>query len=402
MLKERYRRGESITFRGRIPEPFRFSRVSTLDTMRTKTWRRLATIFGLWTLFAIYSAAETHWRSTLGKRPYSWQDSFWYEGSYCYYWAAVTPFVQWFARRFRLERGQLWRNLAIQAGMGAMVAVLLKALWDLTIQEPGPYSLLPFEIHKAMVSIWAGFTEGLMLYWILVLLTYSLDYYNKYQAGMVESAKLQTQLVQAQLQALRMQLHPHFLFNTLHSISALVHEDPEGAECMIARLSELLRLSLVNDAAQLVPLCQELRFLDLYLAIEKTRFEERLEIRFNIDPMTREAMVPSMILQPLVENSIRHGLSNRVAQGRISIHSEVENSNLLLRVIDNGAGLRSNGTSAGHHGIGLSATRGRLERLYGNAHSLLLKNLPGGGVEAQITMPLAKGRNDGTDSDTYS
>lgn len=359
-------------------------------TMVTKKWRRLATIFGLWTLFAIYSAAETHWRSTLGKRPYSWADSFWYEGSYCYYWAAATPFVQWFARRFRLERGQVWRNLAIHAGMGALIAVFLKVVWDLTIQEPGAFSFLPFEPHKALLSIWSGFTEGLMLYWLLVLLTYSLDYYRKYQAGIVESARLQTQLVQAQLQALRMQLNPHFLFNTLHSISALVHEDPEGAECMIARLSELLRLSLVNDAAQLVPLCQELRFLDLYLAIEKTRFEERLEIRFQIEPETQQALVPNMILQPLVENAIRHGLSKRVANGRISVHSEIDGGRLTLRVIDNGSGLHANGVCVGHHGIGLSATRGRLERLYGNGQSLLLRDLPAGGVEAEITMPLTK------------
>ncbi len=155
---------------------------------------------------------------------------------------------------------------------------------------------------------------------------------------------------------------------------------------MIARLSELLRLSLDSAYVQQVPLYQELHFLDLYLAFEKTRFEERLEVTFEIEPECTEALVPNMILQPLVENAIRHGISHRERNGRIWISAAHKNDQLVLKVTDNGRGLASNGV-VGKEGIGLGATRGRLERLYGTSHNLILLDLLQGGVQALITIP---------------
>jgi two-component system LytT family sensor kinase len=355
--------------------------------MNSKRWRQVAAIVGPWTLFGLYSGAETHYRSSFGRKPYSWSNSIVVEGSYCLLWAALTPLVIWLARRFRIERGRLWPSMAIHLSASVFCALLTKTIWDLIFGRSGEWSVVPFAWTKYFLSMSMVFTEGLTLYWLIVLTAYSIDYYHKYQASLVKGSRLQTQLVQAQLQALKMQLHPHFLFNTLHSISALIHEDPDAADRMIARLSDLLRLSLESGAAQQVPLYQELRFLDLYLAIEKTRFEERLDVRFEIEPETREAMVPNMILQPIVENSIRHGIAPRMGRGQIRIFAAREGDWLVLKITDNGKGLSSSGISISQKGIGLGATIGRLERLYGNDQNFLLQNRGEGGVEAVMKIP---------------
>jgi two-component system, LytTR family, sensor kinase len=355
--------------------------------MDGKRWRTVGLVLVPWTLFAIYSGAETHFRSSFGKNPYSWSKAMIAEGSYCFLWAALTPLVSWFARRRRIEKPRLWTNLGIHFVTCVVLSVLTKTLWDLIFQRSTPWSISPFSWSKYLLSMSMGFMEGMLLYSLILMSSYTLDYYRKYQAGLTRAADLHTQLVQSQLQALKMQLHPHFLFNTLHSISALIHEDPEAADRMIARLSELLRLSLDSGSVQQVPLYQELRFLDLYLAIEKTRFEDRLEVSFEIQPDANEALVPNMILQPLVENSIRHGLSPMVRKGRIRISAERDQDKLVMKVTDNGMGFAPMGVTTTQEGIGLGATRGRLERLYGNEQGLLLRNLSEGGVEALIMIP---------------
>jgi LytS/YehU family sensor histidine kinase len=236
-------------------------------------------------------------------------------------------------------------------------------------------------------SIEEDFDTLALLYSVIVLLDLSFVYYRRYQQGLVNAANLQTQLAQAQLRALKMQLHPHFLFNTLHTITALVHEDPELAERTIARLSELLRLFLANSAIHEVPLGEELRILDLYLEIERTRFEDRLSVHFDVPPDLRGAMVPSLVLQPLVENSIRHGIGKRSAPGRICVSAERYDDTLLLRVVDNGVGLREAGMYSGQAGMGLAITRGRLVSLYAEKQSLILRDVQTGGAEVRITLP---------------
>jgi len=242
-------------------------------------------------------------------------------------------------------------------------------------------------------SIEYTFDTGTLLYWVIILVEHSFVYYRRYQQGLVNASHLQTQLVQAQLRALKMQLHPHFLFNTLHTITALVHEDPDLAERTIARLSELLRLFLANSTIHEVPLSEELRILDLYLEIERTRFEDRLSVLFDVPPELHDAMVPNLVLQPLVENSIRHGVGKRSAPGWISISAEKYGETLLLRVADNGVGL-ANGANCAKNpaqtGMGLAITRGRLESLYGGHQSLILRDVQTGGAEARVTMPFRK------------
>jgi LytS/YehU family sensor histidine kinase len=200
-----------------------------------------------------------------------------------------------------------------------------------------------------------------------------------------ESEELQGRLDQARLQALRLQLQPHFLFNTLNTITALVHRDPPSAERMVTGLSELLRVSLGNAGEQEVRLDRELEVLRHYLDIQLVRFSDRLSVRFDIDPAARDAMVPSLLLQPLAENAIKHGISPRVAAGHLHISVRRHNEKLSLEVGDDGVGTR--GSQPLTEGVGLGNARARLASLYGEQHRLEAGPRPGGGFTVKIEIP---------------
>ena len=203
----------------------------------------------------------------------------------------------------------------------------------------------------------------------------------------LEAAQLETQLARAQLDALRTQLHPHFLFNTLNTISVLMREDVATANRMLLRLSELLRLALKNAGTHEVSLRQEMEFLRSYLEIERTRFQHRLKVQTEIDPEALDALVPNLILQPLVENAIRHGVAPRPTQSTIEIRALRRNGRVELRVRDDGPGIDEMRKEAAAGGIGLSNTRARLDKLYGAAHSFQLSPADGGGTQVTITIP---------------
>jgi len=344
-------------------------------------------LFGIWTAYGLVCAWQAHYWYAFSKTPMSWWDAFRYEVTYAWLWCAVTPLVVWFSRRFRFERQNWRRPLFIH--LAAMLLIVLpatKLAFD-AIAMPPNSAFRGFGWEKLFRSVESTFDTGPLLYAVILLVEHAIIYYQRYQAGLVRASQLQTQLIKAQLQALRMQLHPHFLFNTLHAITALVHEDPERAERTIARLGELLRLFLASSAIHEVPLGEELRTLDLYLDIERARFEDRLRVHYDVPPALREATVPNLVLQPLVENAIRHGIGKRAEEGWITIMAERYGDTLVIRVTDNGAGLSEDFTDPARQGLGLANTRGRLESLYGPDQSLALRNLPAGGVEARITMP---------------
>jgi two-component system LytT family sensor kinase len=182
-----------------------------------------------------------------------------------------------------------------------------------------------------------------------------------------------------------MQLHPHFLFNTLNSIATLIHKDPDAADQMTARLSDLLRLTLENIGVQEVPLAQELEFLERYLEIEKTRFSDRLVVRIDVAPETLDASTPYLILQPLVENAIHHGIAARSLPGCVIVRAARDGGMLVLEVKDDGPGIRS--AAASNNGLGISSTRERLEKLYGAAHTFELSNVAKGGLAVKLTFP---------------
>jgi len=227
---------------------------------------------------------------------------------------------------------------------------------------------------------------GLVVYWLIFGIVRGLDYYVRYRAGELRAANLQTRLVRSQLDALRTQLHPHFLFNTLNSISVLMRKDVDAADRMLVQLSSLLRVTLSANDAHEIPLEQELEILERYLEIEKIRFEDRLTVRMDVDPALRDALVPQLLLQPLVENAIRHGISEREAAGVVEIRAERSDGIVRLEVRDNGPGMRAPSPNRGE-GVGLSNLRARLEHLYGAHASLVTRDADGGGAIVVAAVP---------------
>lgn len=294
-----------------------------------------------------------------------------------YLWGFAIPWIVWLARRFPVERKHWGRNAFLHFIVGVIISLVE---WWLNNLFRNHILGLPGKVMLIYV-----FQQNFLTYWILVAGTQATGYYRSYREGEVRSAELSAQLAQAQLQALRMQLHPHFLFNTLNAISTLVHKDPEAADRMIAQLSDLLRLTLENMGVQEVPLAQELQFLERYLDIERTRFVDRLTVCMEIAPETLDASTPYLILQPIVENAIRHGIATRSSPGCVTISARREGNELILEVADNGPGLRT--IAAPKDGVGLSSTRARLQKLYGTAHRLDFVNPERGGVLVRLVLP---------------
>ena len=224
------------------------------------------------------------------------------------------------------------------------------------------------------------FHPNLLTYWAIVGFTQALDYFRRY-------TDREKQLAQAELHLLRSQLQPHFLFNTLHTISAMMHEDVNAADRMINRLSDLLRLTLESIGEHEVPLRQEIEFLKAYVEIERIRFQERLTLVVDVSPEALDAMVPSMILQPLAENSIRHGFASHNISGRIKVEAGRRDDRLILRVLDNGPGFPMATLSDSSEGLGLLNTQRRLEQLYLGVYRFELQNSPNGGAFLMMEIP---------------
>jgi len=226
--------------------------------------------------------------------------------------------------------------------------------------------------------------QDLPRYFVTVAVAQIVLYYTEFREREAESAQLETRLAQAQLQILRAQIEPHFLFNTLSSIATLATRDPGSAERMTLKLAGLLRVSLDCASSQEVPLQQELELLQNYLDIQQTRFCDRLKITMSVDPDLLSAAVPSLILQPLVENAIHHGIERSARPGQIDITAARENGCIRIEIADNGVGY---GGEEGN-GLGLSNTRARLQQLYGNQHAFRIDNAEGNGCRVTLTLPL--------------
>lgn len=339
------------------------------------------------TLLAAYTAILVHVESAATPKPYSWPSAIFSEFTYCYIALALSPLVVLIKSHYPLGRKRGLQHACIHLFAMLVFSFATKGIWDFVAGPSTNYAHHGFTFEKMFRSV-VGYSDfGGILYWMIVLVALSVDLYGRYEVEAVHAARLQTQLAQAQVQSLKMQLHPHFLFNTLNSISALVRDHPETAETMIARLSDLLRRALDSNSTQEITLRQELEFLRLYLDIEQARFEERLHVQFNIDPAALDALVPNMILQPLVENAVRHGIANKVENGEISISARRRGGDLLLKVADNGVGLSPSGVLSMKQGVGLASTKGRLERLYGVGQALHLEAPDTGGFVARIAVP---------------
>ncbi|HKQ03948.1 MAG TPA: histidine kinase [Blastocatellia bacterium] len=354
-----------------------------------RRWLRAFFIIGVWTLFGVFLASQSTLAFSRSVRPFSWQRILLVEMSFAYIWAALTPLVLWLARRYPLERGRLTRGLTVHVLASIILGFATRAFRDLTFVYfvSGYDGALPWT--KLFFNGYLFFDYGTLLYWLMLLVSYATNYYRRYRTGEIRATRLEAQLAQAQLHALKMQLQPHFLFNTLHSISALVHKDPQAADKMIARLGDFLRLTLDSAGVQEVPLRQELEFLKSYLDIERIRFKDRLSVEMNIESQTLEARLPNLILQPIVENAIRHGIAPHIAAGRIEIAARRFNGSLQVQIIDNGPGLVTSGNNGRilKEGVGLANTQARLQQLYGDDSRLDLANTARGGLSVTLEIP---------------
>jgi two-component system, LytTR family, sensor kinase len=348
---------------------------------------RVATALGFFSGFQAY-----YFVATFTERPASFPLLLALNLSYWYSWACLTPGILWLARRFPLDRGAWRRTMPVHLG-GVFLATLLhvaltvasqRAIYAVVGEASAPWQT------QAQRMFFLNFDWEMMTYWAIVGLSHSLRYHFQAQDRALKASQLETRLVEAQLQSLQRQLQPHFLFNTLNTISALMHRDVDAADNMIARLSDLLRLSLQTVGIQEIVLKQELDFLAKYLEIEQTRFRDRLQVAFDIEPDTLDALVPNLILQPLVENSIKHGIAPRPTPGRIEIRARCAGGSLELEVRDNGVGLSASRLSDFNRGVGLANTRSRLQHLYGSAHRFEFRQPANGGLSVLIAIPLVE------------
>jgi two-component system LytT family sensor kinase len=305
---------------------------------------------------------------------------------YCWVWAILTPPLFLLSSRFSTARSK-WLAAIVLLLIGVAcsigVDILLDAARELVFDIPRRRT--PFDPLRALGRF--RFLNQLLIYLAILAAGFAREYFLRDRDQQAHTAKLQAQLADARLDALRMQLNPHFLFNTLHAVSALVERDPAGVRRMIARLSELLRHTIESRGAAEVPLRDELDFLKKYIEIMEVRFQGRLKVEMEIDGDTWDALVPTLILQPIVENALEHGAARAAGEGRIAISAHREDGQLVLTVRDNGPGVAEGGSS----GVGLANTRERLAQHYGDRAELMLSSPAGGGAVVEITLPLREG-----------
>ena len=346
-----------------------------------RRWAALPWIVGfvLWTMLAMLSAFENalwfiyrdqpvEWGQIVARRLASW-----------YSCAVFLPFFVVATRRWPLDRRHLATRLPLHLGLtlgsavGAMA--LLHAMYPLL--GKGPSTL-------ADMLVGGGISEAIAFGCVVAVL-HAWEFYRRYRDRETMAAQLQARLSDAQLRALRAQLNPHFLFNTLNAATTLLHRDPDAADAMLTRLGELLRLTLRSEPEHETPLHEEMALLERYLAIMRIRFAGRVTIRCDMDPRVADALVPSFILQPIVENAFEHGVARLQRPGRIDVTAAEVNGALVLTVRDDGPGLDRAVRPAG---VGLANARNRLAELYGALGSLELCAAPGGGTLVEVRLPL--------------
>lgn len=340
--------------------------------------------FGFWTLLGLsYALSAGLSGLSEGEAPNWGRLSTWYLASF-WLWMLLVPLVAWLGRR---TAGRGWRrfclvHLPASIAMAlAQVLVRVAVFWMLWRHDITNAHTFGAYLQREFVF---NFYFAQLTYWVILAVLRGMDSRRHLRDERLRNAQLETQLAQSQLHALRMQLQPHFLFNTLNAISALALAEPRRARRMIARLSDLLRLTLEERHSSLVPLSHELEFVRCYLEIQQERFGDRLATRFEVADNTLQAAVPGMILQPLVENALRHGLLAKTTPGNLLIRVHRDGGNLHLSVEDDGLGLPDGGAV---EGVGLGTTRERLRMLFEDLASLHMQPRTEGGTQVELRMP---------------
>ena len=344
------------------------------------------TLFAIATAFGISSTIQAHWVDKLEPHAHVMQNAIarllTLNLVYWYIPALLAPIIMAFALRHPFDRIRWPRLLALHL-TGALAysvvhtAIMMTVRWLLLIGQPLPPDYPGFRNYTLLTYL-TQLDWLLMTYLFLIGLAWALAYRHESEERALNTSQLETRLVEAQLQALQRQLHPHFLFNTLNTVSGLIRTDPDGADRMIDRLGDLLRMTLHKSGIQEVSLKEELDVLGKYVEIERTRFGSRLTIDMRVQPETLDAQVPSLLLQPLVENAIRHGIAPNARPGWLAVHAGRDNDELVLQVLDNGDGLPPDRLMALNRGVGLDNTRARLAHLYRDRFEFTFSNLERG------------------------
>ncbi len=307
-----------------------------------------------------------------------------------YLWVVYTPLVVWLSRTYPVQRGRVISRSAMHCGIAVVMSFahtgirfgLQPAIHNLSPSDPHSH----WDVLSALALI--ELPVHLFIYWAILGGTLFFLYYRRMRERELAATRLSAQLADARMQALRMQLNPHFLFNALNSIAMLVRDaEREAAVDTLETLSDLLRYVLDDSARQEVSLKREIEFVERYLAMEKVRFQDRLQVRTEIEPDTLDALVPNLVLQPIVENAIRHGIESQAGPTTVSVRASRERGVLRLSVSDDGPGFRGTAETRKSPGVGLNNTRIRLAQLYGDSATLDMANAPPSGALVTITLP---------------
>jgi two-component system, LytTR family, sensor kinase len=345
-------------------------------------------LLALWTLVGLAFASQIYLQSNLLGHSIGWGEAIRDSLEEWYVYGVLSLPVVWLARHLTLESGSRLRTAALHLGAALLFSiayVLVGALVGMVDSRITGETATYGEIFHPLLA--RTFPYNLLIYGVIVAVSHALDYYRKYHERTVQALELERRLTEARLQALLHQLKPHFLFNTLNGIASLMHLDVEAADRMLVRLSELLRITMSHTGAPQTTVRDEVSFLERYLEIEKIRFSSRLEVVIAVDTEALSAKIPSLILQPIIENAVRHGIEPNSRPGRIELLGRREGSSLVLTVTDNGEGIPPGGPK--REGIGLANTRARLAELYGTGQKFELVNGPHGGLCVRMEIPFS-------------
>jgi two-component system LytT family sensor kinase len=300
-------------------------------------------------------------------------------------WALMAPLILKLREKVPLNRGRWVGGIAFHLGFSFLVMAVyyVGRIASMCLLWEWPHGAF---WETVMQNFYGRNIIDMAYYWGVLAFGYSFEIYQRYKTEELKAAQLEARLVETELKALRQQLHPHFLFNTLNTVAVLVREQKhEEAVNLLARLGALLRMTLDPVRTPVVTLQQEMDFLERYIEIQQMRFSDRLRVNIDLSEEARRALIPNLLLQPIVENAILHGVAPKAGPGHVDISGRVEAGTLHLQVCDDGAGLPH--AASGRQGIGLSNTRERLAKLYGAHSQFSLKSEPGRGVTVQIVMP---------------
>ncbi|MBL9129385.1 MAG: histidine kinase [Verrucomicrobiales bacterium] len=342
----------------------------------------------VWTVLALLFGGQYYASSAMQGRPVRWSHAVGYAMADWYVFGLLAPPVAWLGRHVRLEWPLRAKHVAIHVfACGAfMLGYLLIRATVAVVQFRSAGGTVTFgDVFEPLLI--KTLPHSLLVYWAVVSVQHVVAYQRRAHERERRAAELEQRLTAARLQALQMQLNPHFLFNTLNAVASLMHTDVDAADRVLIRLSELLRRALDTRDRQEVPLREELAFLDRYLEIEQTRFGDRLRVEREIDAALLEQPVPNLVLQPLVENAIKHGIEPKRRPGVIWLGVRREGPQMVVTIRDNGVGLRPDRPARSGHGIGLGNTRRRLEQMYGARQELVIREVEGGGTEVLVRLP---------------